>query len=104
MAGISYTDFEHMTYGEIVAVIEKYCDVKKSDREAELHNAAFSAYHGAYLSRVKASSFPRSLVKAFPALFGRDTNGNIPAENWQESKKAMAQYAERFNSYRKGAE
>lgn len=93
-----------MTYGEISAVIEKYCELKKSERESELHCAAFAAYHGAYLSRVKSSSFPRSLIKAFPALFGRDSNGNIPAENWQESKKAMAQYAERFNSFRKEAE
>lgn len=96
MAGISYADFEKMTYGEIATVIERYCENRKTENEAALQNAAFAAYQGAYLSRVKASSFPKSIVKAFPALFGRDENGNIPAENWRESKRAMAKYAEKY--------
>lgn len=87
-----------MTYGEIVDVIEHDYKRRKAEQEVATINAAFSAYHGAYLSRVKGSSFPRSLVKAFPTLFGRDASGNIPVENWQESKRAMARFAERARS------
>lgn len=93
MAGISYTDFCQMSYGEIVSVVKAYTDREKRKSDAAVQTAAFSAYHGAYFSRVKAKAFPRSVSRAFPSLFGRSESGGISVENWQESKRAMARFA-----------
>lgn len=93
LVGISYADFCMMSYGEIMSVIEKHREREKRDGDATIQTAAFSAYHAAYLSRVKAGSFPRSVTKAFPTLFGRTESGNIPAGDWQEGKRAMERFA-----------
>ncbi len=82
-----------MSYGEIVSVVKKYAEREKQNSSAAVQTAAFSAYHAAYFSRVKASAFPRSVSRAFPSLFGRSESGGIKAENWQDSKRAMARFA-----------
>ena len=74
-------------------VVKAYTDREKRESDAAVQTAAFSAYHGAYFSRVKASSFPRSVTRAFPSLFGRSESGGVNVENWQESKRAMARFA-----------
>lgn len=93
-----------MSYGELVAVVDRYAERERREREAAMQTAAFSAYHAAYFSRVKASAFPRSVIKAFPTLFGRSESGNIPAENWRESKRAMARFAEAYRGTFQGGE
>lgn len=96
LAGISYSDFCRMSYGEIVSVVQKYAEREKRESNAAVQTAAFSAYHAAYFSRVKASGFPKSVLRAFPSLFGRSESGGISVENWQESKRAMARFAEAY--------
>ncbi|MCM1335309.1 MAG: hypothetical protein NC237_09685 [Eubacterium sp.] len=93
-----------MSYGELVAVAARYAERERRESETMIRAAAFSAYHAAYLSRVKASAFPRSVVKAFPTLFGRSESGNIPVENWRESKRAMARFAQAYRGKFGGGE
>lgn len=104
LAGISYADFCQMSYGEIVSVVKKYADREKQESDASVQTAAFSAYHAAYFSRVKANAFPRSVTRAFPSLFGRSESGGISVENWQESKREMERFAAAYKGKFTGGE
>lgn len=93
--GLSYTDFWSMTLGEINRYITY--NRKKQEEEADdtLKTAAFTAYYSGMFGHCRR--MPDTLQKAFPSLFGRTADGQIKAENWQESERALRQIAERFN-------
>ncbi|MGN0619194.1 MAG: hypothetical protein ACI4J7_09265 [Ruminiclostridium sp.] len=84
-----------MTLGEIKSAARNYNKYRSERDKQELINFAFCAYNCAYLSRV--SSFPSSITKAFPALFGRTAEGGVSTADWRESKRAMLSLAEKYN-------
>ncbi len=84
-----------MTLREIREVLKYYCQRQESAAKAQIQNAAFAAYHCAVF--VRAKNFPKSLISAFPSLYGRTETGGVSAENWRESKDAFARIAERHN-------
>lgn len=98
--GVSYSDYWHMTFGEILYFINYNRKKQEKQIECELQATAFNAYWGGYYSRPRVR-MPETLPKAFPSLFGRTSDGQIKAENWQESKRALSQFAELFNANKK---
>lgn len=100
--GVSYSDFWRMTLGEINSVLSFSSEREKARQEREMLYAAVTAYYGGAYSR-ESVRLPRSLKSAFPALFGRSADGQILAENWQESERAMAAWAESFNKKQRQA-
>lgn len=95
-AGVSYADYWHMTYGEILDFIDFSRHKYERMVEVDTQLSAFNAYWGGYYSKPQVR-MPETLPKAFPSLFGRTTDGQIRADNWQESERALLQIAERFN-------
>lgn len=89
-----------MTFGEILDFIDYNRKKQEKQIECELQATAFNAYWGGYYSRPRVK-MPETLPKAFPALFGRTGDGQIKAENWQESERALRQIAERFSANKK---
>lgn len=94
--GVSYSDYWCMTFGEILDFIEFTRNKTEKMIECDMQLSAFNAYWGGYYSKER-TRMPETLPKAFPALFGRTADGQIKAENWQESERALRQIAERFN-------
>lgn len=93
-AGISYSDFWQMTLGEIKTFFKYAYKMEREKSDNEQRIAAFTAYYSGVYSQYKP---PRTLTRAFPSLFGRTSDGNIKAENWRESQKALQQIAKNFN-------
>jgi|GEM_PF-3121012 len=97
--GVSYADYQKMTVGEIISVIDFAAEKMRNEMQNRERNAAFIAYYSGVFSRVK--SLPRSLQAAFPSLFGRTDDGQIKADNTDESERAMEAWFARFNSGRR---
>ena len=94
--GVSYTDYWQMTFGEIIDFIKFSRKKQEAEIESEMQKAAFTAYWSGAISRA-GGRIPDCPQKMFPSLFGRTSDGQIKAENWQESERALRQIAERFN-------
>lgn len=77
----------NLTIGELFSIAKHFREREAARQKAATINAAFTAYYGAYLSRVKR--FPQSMPEAFPSLFGRTETGGIPASDWQRAKAEM---------------
>lgn len=84
-----------MTVGEILSVIKFAGGRAKAEQDSALMNAAFIAYYGGAYSR-ETIKLPTTIIKAFPSLFGRTSDGMIKAENWQESYSALERIGRRF--------
>ena len=82
-------------------MIKHYREQEEAKQKAALINAAFSAFYGAYFSRVKR--FPSSMEEAFPSLFGRTSSGGIPASDWRRAKAEMEKIRLAHNASIKGA-
>lgn len=95
-AGLSYSDYWQMTLGEILDYIDFTRRKYERTIETDMQLTAFNAYWGGYYSKPQVR-MPETLPKAFPSLFGRTADGQIKADNWQESERALRQIAERFN-------
>ena len=93
--GVSYSDFWKMTPGEITSVLSFANDREEARQKRELRGLAFAAYYSGGYSR-ETTKLPRTVREAFPELFGRMEDGQIKAEDWQESERAMAAWAARF--------
>ena len=85
-----------MTLGEILDFIDYSRRKYERTIETDTQLAAFNAYWGGYYSKPRVR-MPETVPKAFPWLFGRTADGQIKADNWQESERALRQIAERFN-------
>jgi hypothetical protein len=86
-----------MTIGEIQDTLEFYNKREEVLLNVNMQRSAFIAYYGGAYSR-QGVKLPSTIQKAFPSLFGRTDDGQIKAENWQESERALRQIAARFNS------
>ena len=89
-SGVSYSDFHKMTIGEIRAVI-KFADDKIRGVQKLAASTAYSV--GAFFHTRR---MPETVQTAFPALFGRTSDGQIKAENWRESYAAMEKMRLKF--------
>ena len=72
-------------------------DKAEAEHHNEAYNAAFIAYYGGAFSRLDMK-LPSSMKKAFPELFGRTADGQIPVENWQEGYAAMENIRRQFEA------
>lgn len=91
-AGISYSDYWLMTVGEITQVIER---AAKRETE-EIKTRAALAYKTGVTARTD-TRLPRTCAAAFPSLFGYAGDGQILADNLEESERAMGAWFQRFN-------
>lgn len=108
IAGVGYSDYWKMTPGEIFDVLQANAKIEKrrfdekleffkKETESAIQNAAFTAFWGGYYSR-PGVKMPKTVVQAFPGIFGRTSSGQISAENWQASERALLQYAAAFKA------
>lgn len=92
-AGVSYSDFWRMTYGETANLVKFYF---KHEKQITAFNAFWS---GAWS---QARDLPKSAPDAFPEIFDRESKVNgIKVENWQLSKVVMAERVKQFNEQHK---
>ena len=95
--GVSALDFWQMTVGEITSVLRYAGEKAEAEQRGEMINSAFIAYYGGAFSRMDIK-LPRSIKTAFPELFGRTSDGQIPVENWQEGYAAMENIKRQFEA------
>lgn len=93
LVGVSYSDFWQMTIGEIITVMER---ANKREKE-EIKTRAALAYKTGVTARTD-TRLPRSCAAAFPSLFGYAGDGQIRADNLEESERAMGAWFQRFNA------
>ena len=91
-----------MTPNELERIIGFASEKAKSEHKNSVINALLTAYHAGGFSR--CARLPESFDKAFPELFGRSKDGGIKAENWKDSKAAMAARVAAFNAAKKNKE
>lgn len=96
-AGVSVSDFRNMTVGEIASVLRYAGEKEEARQRGEMINSAFVAYYGGAYSRTDIK-LPSTIKRAFPGLFGRTEDGQISAENWQESYAALEQFGRQFEA------
>lgn len=97
--GVSYSDYWRMTVGEIIEVIDFAAEKARNQAKNSERSAAVNAYNIGAL--VRSKHFPDSPQAAFPSLFGRTGDGQIIADNAEESERAMEAWFARFNSGRR---
>jgi hypothetical protein len=85
-----------MTLGEILDFIDFSRRKYERTIETDTQLSAFNAFWSGAYSR-SDTRLPENHMKAFPTIFGRTADGQIKADNWQESERALRQIAERFN-------
>jgi len=88
-----------MTPGEIRAFLDFTAKKTQEDIKNNQIYAVTTAYYAGLFSR--CSHIPRSLKEAFPELFGYTEDGQVLAENWEESERAMRRWEQAFNSQNK---
>ena len=87
-----------MSPGEIRAFLDTAAEREANRSKNDAINAAAIAYNSAALNR--CVRMPETLQRAFPKLFGHTEDGQVLAENWQESERAMRKWAERYSRKR----
>ena len=87
-----------MTPEEIRTFLDAASERAANRNRNDAINAAAIAYNSASLNR--CAHIPETVQRAFPALFGHTEDGQILAENWQESERAMRKWAERYSRKR----
>lgn len=85
-----------MTPGEIKAFLDFVGKKAQADGKNSQINAVTTAYYAGLFSR--CAHMPKSLKSAFPELFGYTEDGQVLAENWEESERAMRRWEQAFNS------
>ncbi len=86
-----------MTLGEITAVLEYAGEKAEAEHKNSMAKAAFTAYYGGVYGRLDIKC-PKSIKQAFPELFGRTADGQIPVENWEEGYAAMENIRRQFEA------